>query len=159
MSASAGRVLPIHQGSYNGATTYNPLDEVLYQGSTYLCKQQSTGNVPTNTTYWQMVAQKGDTGTTAYESAVAGGYAGTEQEFYAELANFTTYADEASQAVTDAEAAADSAETARDAAEQIANTTTFTVDFSTGNLVYTNDYTYSFSVNSSTGNLEWEVVA
>lgn len=37
--------------------------------------------------------------------------------------------------------------------------TTFTVDFSTGELIYTNDSTYSFSINTTTGNLEWEVVA
>lgn len=62
MSAIAGRVLQIHKGAYDAATAYSPLDEVLYQGSTYVCKQNSTGNLPTNTTYWQLVAQKGDAG-------------------------------------------------------------------------------------------------
>ena len=62
MSASAGRVLLIHKGDYSSGTTYNPMDEVLYEGSTYVCKATSTGNAPTNTTYWQMMAQKGENG-------------------------------------------------------------------------------------------------
>lgn len=62
MSASAGRVLLIHKGDYSSETTYNPMDEVLYEGSTYVCKQTSTGNLPTNTTYWQLMAQKGADG-------------------------------------------------------------------------------------------------
>ena len=62
MSASAGRVLLIHKGNYDSSATYNPMDEVLYEGSTYVCKATSTGNAPTNTTYWQMMAQKGENG-------------------------------------------------------------------------------------------------
>ena len=73
MSASAGRVLQIHKGDYNSTVTYNPLDEVLYNGSTYVCKQTSTGNVPTNTTYWQLVASKGDTGETDIDLSIANG--------------------------------------------------------------------------------------
>jgi hypothetical protein len=70
MSAIAGRVLQIHKGAYDAATAYSPLDEVLYQGSTYVCKQNSTGNLPTNTTYWQLVAQKGDDGSNTDPNAV-----------------------------------------------------------------------------------------
>lgn len=50
---NAGRVLMIPKGEYNSATTYQMLDFVYYQGRSYVCKQTSTGNVPTNTTYWQ----------------------------------------------------------------------------------------------------------
>lgn len=50
---NAGRVLMIPKGDYNAATTYEMLDFVYYQGRSYVCKQTSTGNVPTNTTYWQ----------------------------------------------------------------------------------------------------------
>lgn len=50
---NAGRVLMIPKGEYNSATTYEMLDFVYYQGRSYVCKQTSTGNVPTNTTYWQ----------------------------------------------------------------------------------------------------------
>lgn len=56
MSASAGRVLIIPKGDYNSATTYNPLDLVNYEGSSYLCKQQCSNIAPTNTTYWQLHA-------------------------------------------------------------------------------------------------------
>lgn len=62
MSASAGRVLLIHKGNYDSSATYNPMDEVLYEGSTYVCKATSTDNAPTNTTYWQIMAQKGADG-------------------------------------------------------------------------------------------------
>ena len=55
MSASAGRVLIIPRGDYNSATTYNMLDMVFYSGKSYICKQTSTGNDPTNTVYWQIM--------------------------------------------------------------------------------------------------------
>ena len=55
MSASAGRVLLIPKGDYDSQTTYNMLDMVYYGGKTYVCKQTSTGNVPTNTVYWQIM--------------------------------------------------------------------------------------------------------
>ena len=55
MSASAGRVLIIPRGDYNSAATYNMLDMVYYGGKSYICKQTSTGNVPTNTVYWQIM--------------------------------------------------------------------------------------------------------
>ena len=53
MSTSAGRVLLIPKGAYSSATQYAPMDVVLYEGDSYVCKQSSTGNDPTNTTYWQ----------------------------------------------------------------------------------------------------------
>lgn len=56
---SAGRVLIRPLGDYNAATTYEMLDSVEYEGSTYLCKQTSTGNLPTNKTYWQKMVSVG----------------------------------------------------------------------------------------------------
>ncbi len=35
---------------------------------------------------------------------------------------------------------------------------TFTVDLATGEIMYSSDATYNFSINNTTGNLEWEVV-
>lgn len=55
MSASAGRVLIIPKGDYNSQTTYSMLDMVYYNGKSYICKQTSTGNDPTNTVYWQIM--------------------------------------------------------------------------------------------------------
>lgn len=56
MSAIAGRVLLIPKGNYDSATTYTMLDMVVYNGSSYICKQECTGVVPTNTTYWMLNA-------------------------------------------------------------------------------------------------------
>ena len=56
---SAGRVLIRPLGDYNAATTYEMLDSVEYDGSSYLCKQTSTGNLPTNKTYWQKMVSVG----------------------------------------------------------------------------------------------------
>lgn len=37
---------------YSSATTYAYNDYVLYNGAIYVCKAATTGNLPTNTTYW-----------------------------------------------------------------------------------------------------------
>jgi hypothetical protein len=43
-------------GVYNAATTYGVGDSVSYGNSSYICILPTTGNVPTNTTYWQLLA-------------------------------------------------------------------------------------------------------
>lgn len=135
-------------------------------------------------------------GKTAYQSAVDGGYSGTEAQFEADLANFGIWATNAAQSASDSEAyangkrsgsdvpstdpayhnnslwysqqaatsetnAAQSASDALGAASQISSllqVPQFTVDFTTGNLMYTMDAVYSFVINTTTGNLEWEVI-
>lgn len=57
---NAGRVLMIPRGDYNSGTQYSPLDVVLYESDSYVCKQLSTGNAPTNTTYWQKLTDVGE---------------------------------------------------------------------------------------------------
>ncbi len=47
------------RGAYDGGTGYVVNDAVSYSGSSYICKLASTGNLPTNTTYWDLMAQKG----------------------------------------------------------------------------------------------------
>lgn len=47
------------QGAYNGATGYTLDDVVSYNGSSYICIQASTGNLPTDTAYWEQMSQKG----------------------------------------------------------------------------------------------------
>ena len=55
-----GRFILNPRGNYSSSATYNKLDVVLYNGSSYICKSDSTTNkVPTNTTYWQLLAQAG----------------------------------------------------------------------------------------------------
>jgi hypothetical protein len=49
-------------GEYNNSTAYNALDSVSYNGSSYVALSSTTGNTPTNTTYWQLLAEKGEDG-------------------------------------------------------------------------------------------------
>jgi len=51
------------QGLYAGGTAYAVDDVVSYNGSSYVCKLASTGNLPTNTTYWDVMSQAGTNGT------------------------------------------------------------------------------------------------
>ena len=50
------------RGAYAGGTAYEPDDAVSYDGAAYICILASTGNLPTDTTYWQVLSAKGDTG-------------------------------------------------------------------------------------------------
>lgn len=84
-----------------------------------------------NTTEWKFITDmsgaqgikgdKGDTGTTAYESAVEGGYSGTELEFYDELANFSALSQQAQSAATNAASSANAAATSASNASTYAN--------------------------------------
>jgi|694.fasta_scaffold147885_2 hypothetical protein len=49
----------IWRGAYNGATAYVANDVVSYNNSSYICILASTGNLPTNTTYWSLMALAG----------------------------------------------------------------------------------------------------
>ena len=57
-------------GAYNASTTYNPVTTagkyecVTYEGSTYayIANAAASGNPPTDTTHWTLIAAKGDTG-------------------------------------------------------------------------------------------------
>ena len=63
-STALGRVQPIYKGEYNPGTLYHRLDNVYYQGNTYLCKVDNVlGVAPAESSnYWQLVAHKGDQG-------------------------------------------------------------------------------------------------
>ena len=52
------------KGTYAGGTAYVVDDVVSYQGGSYICKLASTGNLPTNGTYWDTLAEGGDVATT-----------------------------------------------------------------------------------------------
>lgn len=54
-----GKVAITPKGEFNELTTYQKLDVVTYLGSSYISLQESTGNLPTNETYFQKIAQKG----------------------------------------------------------------------------------------------------
>ena len=51
------------KGTYNGATAYTVDDVVEYNGSSYICILASTGNLPTNATYFEQMSQAGTDGT------------------------------------------------------------------------------------------------
>ena len=40
------------RGEYLGGSTYNPKDVIKYNGSVYVCVNQTAGNLPTNVSYW-----------------------------------------------------------------------------------------------------------
>jgi len=50
------------KGNFNIATNYLVDDAVSYQGSSYICIQNSVGNYPDNYAYWNLMAQQGGQG-------------------------------------------------------------------------------------------------
>lgn len=68
------------KGAYAGGTTYAINDLVTYNGSSYLCIAPTTGNLPTDGTYWVLLAAKGDTGPAG--AAGADGAAGANSYTY-----------------------------------------------------------------------------
>lgn len=88
-------------------------------------------------------------------------YCRKTQQIHDETEGYTEDAEDSANA---AESAKEDAESARDTAEsalgQISNLLSlaqFTVDFSTGLLMYDRNEAYTFNINTVTGNLEWEV--
>lgn len=51
-----------NMGEYDAETNYEKLNVVTYEGSTYCALKDTVGNLPTNTDYWQLYAQKGGKG-------------------------------------------------------------------------------------------------
>jgi hypothetical protein len=49
-----GNIVPM--GVYNSATTYSVGNSVSYGTDSYIAIQTTTGNLPTNTAYWQLLA-------------------------------------------------------------------------------------------------------
>ena len=47
------------KGAYAGGTAYVVDDVVSYSGSSYICKLASTGNLPTDGTYWDQMSSAG----------------------------------------------------------------------------------------------------
>lgn len=59
------QLTPRHLGVFQADVEYVPLDEVSYEGSTYRVKYGDNppeGTLPTNTTYFVLIARRGDTG-------------------------------------------------------------------------------------------------
>ena len=58
---SLGRIGLVPRGAYDAAATYQPLDVVTHEGSSYACVAVCTGTPPTNPLNWQLLAQSGST--------------------------------------------------------------------------------------------------
>lgn len=54
----------VFRGEYDNGTSYVLGDVVNYNGSSYVAYQATTGNLPTDNSYWYLLAEKGDTGDT-----------------------------------------------------------------------------------------------
>ena len=52
------------KGEYDSTVSYEKLNVVTYQGSSYCAKGNTIGNLPTNTDYWDLIAKKGKQGET-----------------------------------------------------------------------------------------------
>ena len=77
-----GKVLITHQGIWVGGASYEKLDVVTTNGSSYLCILNAPAGITLdNTTYWRPLSLG------AYDYAVSAGYAGTIEEFAADLAD------------------------------------------------------------------------
>ena len=57
-----GRILPMFKGTWSSSNSYNQLDIVYYNGSSYVAKNSVTsgGNNPSINNNWQIVAMKGE---------------------------------------------------------------------------------------------------
>ena len=51
------------KGAYNAGTAYAVDDVVSYNGSSYVCTAASTGNLPTDTNFWDQMSSAGTNGT------------------------------------------------------------------------------------------------
>ena len=56
---SIGKVAITPKGTWSSTSTYEIFDLVTYGSSSYLAKKTSANKVPTNTTYWALIAAGG----------------------------------------------------------------------------------------------------
>ena len=152
-----GVVGPVNpRGYWNFNVAYNVFDLVYFNGSSWLCRIANNGQLPAEeSTYWQEYA-KGVNDDAFYEcEAWARGTKNgvpvsssdptyhNNSKYYSEQSE--QFKEDAADILTEVQIAAQGA--------------SFSVNFITGELEYTNNTTYTFSINTTTGNLEWEVVA
>ena len=51
-----GKIKPVFKGTYDNSTAYVLDDIVYYNGSSYVAKTSTTGNLPTDATKWNILA-------------------------------------------------------------------------------------------------------
>lgn len=126
--------------------------DMPYQGTMQFLNAAVSNDEENGKTVVDCHGERGDDGKSAYQYAIDGGYTGSETQFTEDLGNFQTYATTAEEAATEADSAVD----------EIRSTLavpTFTVDFTTGDLMYDLDAVYSFQTDPSDGCLYWEVIS
>ena len=62
MKTNLGRILIIDKGEFSLESSYEKLDAVSANGSSYLCKKPCSGISVTNTEYWMLIARCGNDG-------------------------------------------------------------------------------------------------
>lgn len=72
-----GKVSLTPRGAYSQSATYEALDIVTYNGSSYMVLQSVTGVTPPNATYYQLIAKKGDAGSNGQSPTIAVGTVST----------------------------------------------------------------------------------
>lgn len=60
-----------YRGNFASETAYVKDDVVVYNGSTYIAKGNTTGNLPTSTSHWGLLASKGDNGVGADGTSIS----------------------------------------------------------------------------------------
>lgn len=80
------------KGAWDSGATYTVNDVVTSGGSSYICILDHTNHAPPNTTYWQLLASKGDPGGTGSTGAGYGGTSATSIAIGAGAKAFTTQA-------------------------------------------------------------------
>lgn len=77
-----GRVLMNFAGDYDETKSYVYLDSVLYQGSTYVCRVDAQGVLPTDTSHWQLLARAGTDGDASSAMSAANDAKSQAQQAY-----------------------------------------------------------------------------
>jgi hypothetical protein len=76
-------------GEFNPLTSYVTGDSVSYQGSSYVAIQATTGNLPTNNLFWQVIAEKGADGATGPQGPAGSSFTPTFETVSKNLDNLT----------------------------------------------------------------------
>ena len=109
-----GKVGVVPKGEYNSATRYTKLDIVKYNGQSYMALAETTGNLPTNTEYWQLLVEKPVRGTDYWTNAdkaeiVQGSVAQVEMDIQPTLTSIQNTADTANSIANTAKSIAEGA--------------------------------------------------
>jgi hypothetical protein len=77
------------KGEYDPLEAYVAGDSVSYLGSSYVAIQATTGNLPTNNLFWQIIAEKGADGATGPQGPAGSSFTPTFETVSKNLDNLT----------------------------------------------------------------------